>query len=329
MNFTMAKRSRSRTIAAAASGVRATRQKPRIGFRSVLCPVDFSERARLALRYAAAIAEQAGGALHVTYAADPLLVRAAGAALGDRTLTARSLVELRQFTEDTLGAISAERLRVECRVSIGDPPAEALKAALRARSDLIVLGTHGLSGAGRLLAGSTTLGVLQQTTVPVLVVPWPPDGSPDGVPASWPGERIVAAIDLSSDAEDAVEAAAGIAKWFGAELLLIHAVSPAAAPEWFRAELGIGQKARIEEARRVLSGRAAAVKGVRTAATVVEGHPADAIVASATTARAGLIITTLHNRRGWFGSKRGAISYELVARAVAPVLALPPSRRPR
>jgi len=51
------------------------------GFRAVLCPIDFSDHARLALRYAEVVALRAKASLTVTYANDPLLIAAAAAAL--------------------------------------------------------------------------------------------------------------------------------------------------------------------------------------------------------------------------------------------------------
>ena len=50
------------------------------GFRSILCPVDFSDQSRVALRYAAAVAHRAGGRLSILYVNDPLLITAAGIA---------------------------------------------------------------------------------------------------------------------------------------------------------------------------------------------------------------------------------------------------------
>src|SRR6476646_4395633 len=72
------------------------------GFRSVLCPIDFSEQSRLALRYAEAVARRGNARLIVSYANDPLLVAAAATALRDRRLAQRSGNELRTFIDATL-----------------------------------------------------------------------------------------------------------------------------------------------------------------------------------------------------------------------------------
>jgi nucleotide-binding universal stress UspA family protein len=137
----------------------------------VLCPVDFSEHSRLALRYAEAVARRGKGTLTVTYANDPLLVTAAAVALHDRNIAKRSADELRAFINETLPADAVKALRVKSLVSVGSLADEIMKAAARHRSDVIVMGTHGLTGADRVLMGSTTLSILQRTIVPVLAVP--------------------------------------------------------------------------------------------------------------------------------------------------------------
>jgi hypothetical protein len=41
------------------------------------------------------------------------------------------------------------------------------------------------------------------------------------------------------------------------------------------------------------------------------------------------VITALRDRRGWFGARRGSISYHVLVHAITPVLALPPNWRCR
>ncbi len=305
------------------------RQRGWAGFRSVLCPIDFSDPSRLALRYAQAIAQRSHGALTALYVNDPLLVAAAAAALHDRRIAERSAVELRQFVDSTLGSGSG-RTRVVSRVASGDPTREILRAAARGRSDLIVLGSHGLTGADRLLIGSTTLGVLRRTTVPVLAVPRPATGTRARVPAAWPGRRIIAAIELDGTPEGEVETAFRLAEWFDASLLLVHVVAEVAAPSWLRLHVSAEGRRRVARARRQLEALAAGVgRGIRIAARVVRGRVPDEIAAIAASEQAGLIVTALRDRARWFSPARGAVSYQILAKAAAPVLAYPPSWRPR
>ena len=298
------------------------------GFQSVLCPVDFSEHSRQALRYAEAMAVKSGGTVTVTYANDPLLVAAAAAALHDRLVAKRSLKELQAFVDETL-ATSRKRLRLTCQVSIGSPPDQILKAASRQRADLIVVGTHGLTGADRLLLGSTTMSVLQRTSVPVLAVPR--RDAPLGPPsASWPGQRILAPIELDESSAREVEIAARLAQWFGSSILTIHVVAGIAAPQWLRGDLSSHDRMRLARAQQQIDALAAiGQRFVRTEGQVMCGVIADEIAAVAAGEGIELLITALRDRRGWFGARRGSVSYHVLAHAVAPVLAYPQSWRPR
>ena len=67
----------------------------------ILCPIDFSDPSRGALRYAAVAASFAGESLTVLTVNDPLLEQAASMANGAGSLDADALRELRQFVNDT------------------------------------------------------------------------------------------------------------------------------------------------------------------------------------------------------------------------------------
>src|SRR5215472_15697679 len=96
-------------------------------FRRVLCPVDFSEPSRRALRYAEAIARRANASLTVLYVNDPLWVAAAAAALHDRHIIERSGGELQAFVKVALPRRSAAQTQT-CLGS-GYPPNEILRIA--------------------------------------------------------------------------------------------------------------------------------------------------------------------------------------------------------
>ena len=299
------------------------------GFRSVLCPVDFSEQARLALRCAEAIARRGKGTLTVAYANDPLLVTAAAVALHDRNIAKRSAGELRHFVDATLTADATKDRMAKLVVSVGSAATEIMKAAVRNHCDLIVMGTQGLTGSKRLLMGSTTLSILQRTAIPVLAVP-PRIISDDPVPLTWPRRRIMAAIELDRAAHRDVDVAVELASWWGASLLLVHAVSTIDAPDWVSGNLQAHERRAVSRAQRQLNSLATAVRRrVRTDARVVCGRPGDEIAALAASEGIDLVITALRDRRGWFGSRRGAVSYHVLSHAVTPVLAHPQQWRPR
>ena len=142
-----------------------------IALRSLLCPVDFSEQSRHALRWAKALARRTKGRLTVLSAVDPLLAEAARLRFGLDLVHAETEPALRQFAAETWSDEIADATNVNFDVRVGNPADVILETAARERTDLIVMGTHGLGGVRKWLLGSTTERVLRRTHTPVLAVP--------------------------------------------------------------------------------------------------------------------------------------------------------------
>ena len=104
---------------------------PRI-FRSILCPIDFSNNSRAALRYAAMLARLSDAHLLVLYVNDPLLATAAATRPDAEAILASTEDDLRRFVSPAVSKptppISATLLTVA-----GKPAQEILKAAERPR----------------------------------------------------------------------------------------------------------------------------------------------------------------------------------------------------
>jgi nucleotide-binding universal stress UspA family protein len=60
----------------------------------------------------------------------------------------------------------------------GQAPDEIVRVAREAGSDLIVMGTHGRTGLGRLLLGNTAESVLPEADCPVIILKSPQQGAP-------------------------------------------------------------------------------------------------------------------------------------------------------
>lgn len=299
-------------------------------FSSVLCPVDFSDHARVALEFAVALQKRAGGSLRLLFVNDPLLVAAAAAAYNTAALGAATEVELKRFAASTLSPRRLAAAAPDFSTALGKPAREILRALDRGPHDVIVMGTKGLNGARRLLLGSTTSEVLRRAKVPVLAVP-PADAWPDRrgpLPASWPGRTVVAAIELGAAATRDVRQAAEVARWFGASLVLLHVVPIPATPPWFSGDLDAQLRVRCDNAEAALNRLRAELTEVRSTVVVRVGHPPDEIAAVAAERKAGLIVMALRGRGGLFGESPGSITYQVLCHGVAPVLAMPDSRRP-
>ncbi len=108
---------------------------------TIVCPVDYSDCSKRALRFAGVLAEHFGARLVVMHVFDPLV--AGTAALHQFDITGRDgQEELRSFTDDHLPASVRDSKRLERVLLLGTPGHEIVKLARRREADLLVMGTH-------------------------------------------------------------------------------------------------------------------------------------------------------------------------------------------
>jgi nucleotide-binding universal stress UspA family protein len=287
-------------------------------FRSILCAVDFSVHSRQALQYAAAAAKRFRGKVTVLFVNDPLLLAAARQSYGDkRQVVEQSRVELARFARQAVRG-SEQMTSV---VAVGSPASQILATAKRLRSDLIVIGTQGLSGVQKLVFGSTTEQVLRRTTIPVLAVP-PQTTRRNRSHRPLAVDAIIVPIDLAGEwASDAVRGAV-IARMFNVPIRLVHVLRPVQTPTWIR-RIGIpSERQRIAKATRALEHLTRQLgAGVRASCSVVLGEPAHEI-ARLTQRGSPLLVMSLRGTGGIWG-RRGAIAYHVLTHSATPVLGLP------
>jgi nucleotide-binding universal stress UspA family protein len=78
------------------------------------------------------------------------------------------------------------RVRLRHRSAERTPAEEILKAAAALPADLVVMGTHGRSGLGRLLVGSVAEKVMRKAPCPVLTVKAPAPAHTDSPAGNQP-----------------------------------------------------------------------------------------------------------------------------------------------
>jgi len=295
----------------------AARQR-RPPFRSILCAVDFSVHSRQALQYAAAVAKRFRGRVTVLFVNDPLLLAAARQAYGnERQLIEQSRAELVRFVTRAL----RRPQRMPTIVAAGSPASQILATAKRLRSDLIVIGTQGLSGVQKLVFGSTTEQVLRRTTIPVLAIP-PQTTRRSRSHGPLTIDAIIVPIDLAGEwASDAVRGAV-IARMFGVPIRLVHVLPPVQTPAWVRGIRIPAERQRMAKATAALERLTRRLgAGVRASCSVVLGEPAHEI-ARLTRRGSPLLVMSLRGTTGIWG-RRGAIAYHVLTHSATPVLGLP------
>jgi nucleotide-binding universal stress UspA family protein len=137
----------------------------------ILCPIDFSEGSREAVRQALELARDSGGSVTLFHGY-ALPVTAVGEVA---TVSAASLERLDQETDAALAAWRDEIYRPggpEIRIAkgLGSGPDTIVRHAADHHFDLVVIGTHGRTGVKRVLLGSVAEAVVRRAPCPVLVV---------------------------------------------------------------------------------------------------------------------------------------------------------------
>lgn len=142
-----------------------------LNVQTILMPADFSECSQAAFRVARALARDYRARLVVLHIAEPPpfvthgeFERALQRRDGYRSELENSLREL--YPSDSGSG-------VEYRIQDGNPAVEILAVACETGCDLIVMGTHGRTGLGRMLLGSVAEKVLRKVPCPVLTVKAP------------------------------------------------------------------------------------------------------------------------------------------------------------
>ena len=290
--------------------------------RSVLAGVDFSDDSRVALALAARLAVHCGATLHVLHAVEPLL--AAAARQQGRDLVAESLEELRAFTAGTWPlAACAPRLHA----IVGEAPGVILDIASRESADVVVVGSRGMSGAERLLFGSTTEYVLRRADLPVLVVP--PDWTPPQLqtPDLAGVGPVIAGVDLSASSLQAAAAAGWLAGSLSTDLEIVHVVPKRHVLARWQPGADAAAEEEIERARRALAPlvqHLALAGAVRTCVT--GGDVAHALAARAATEGGRRPLIVLGRRAGGSrGVAPGVTAYRVLGESKAPVLVYVPT----
>jgi nucleotide-binding universal stress UspA family protein len=138
----------------------------------ILVPLDFSQCSARALEFALDLARRYEASVDLLYVYHPIvdtLPEAYGVVTAAHASEIVSKLE-QQLASAKQDALAAGAQRVGTQFAHGAPVAEILRVAEERGSDLIVMGTHGRSGAKRLFLGSVAENVVRGAKSAVLVV---------------------------------------------------------------------------------------------------------------------------------------------------------------
>ena len=291
---------------------------------SVMCPVDFSEPSRSALRYAAAIADHFGARLTVLAVDDPVLPDATATA-GVPSLAGDTDRALQRFCSETLTPVSSGPKTMEFRVAVGTPAPEILREAHRLQADLIVISSRGRSGIRKIVFGSTTERVLRETSVPVLVTPHDQRPAPSLSEIARQLASVVAPVDLTAASPFQLAVAGGIAESLSLPLVVAHVLKPTVVPYGVELVMPDAEATVWTDAEKRLAALTTSLgrPRVHTEAIVLMGQPSEEIVKLAAARAPNLIVMGLHSS-GLLGPRMGSVTYDVLCQTHSLVLAIPP-----
>jgi nucleotide-binding universal stress UspA family protein len=204
-----------------------------ISIKNVLFATDFSATSEAALPYATAICRRFGATLyaaHILSEANLLLMTGGVDYVSMGTIYEDAHTEAKEKLDQI--AAHLEGLPVRCYVRHGQVWKGLAGLIEENEIDLIVLGTHGRTGLGKLLLGSVAEDILRHAPCPVLTVGPKVSGHAklpafetkgrDIAPPELDIRQILFATNFASDAGGMALTAVALAQAFRSQLTLLH-----------------------------------------------------------------------------------------------------------
>ncbi|HUA16789.1 MAG TPA: universal stress protein [Verrucomicrobiae bacterium] len=205
-----------------------------VSIRNILLATDFSATSEAALPYAAALCRRFGSTLHLAHVLSEatLLMMSGGV---DYVSMGTIYDDAEAAAKEKLEHVAARLEGIEHRSYVRRGPVWNSLTGIVQRYpiDLIILGTHGRTGLGKLLLGSVAEDILRHAPCPVLTVgpkvcgharlPAFPPGR-DLAPVELDIRQILVATNCGDNPVVLARTAAALAAEFRARLTLMHVV---------------------------------------------------------------------------------------------------------
>ena len=145
--------------------------------KKILCPTDFSENSKHALKYALALATLSQADLQLFHVVEPITYPQSTEffepVLDEVELMMKMEAAFQQQLEDQVTTLKAEYPKISGKLVTGNTFLEIIQAARDDDVDMIVMGTHGRTGLAHVLIGSVAERVVREAPCPVLTVKHP------------------------------------------------------------------------------------------------------------------------------------------------------------
>lgn len=298
----------------------------------LLVPTDFSASADAALSHAVTMAERFQATLHLLHVVNDLGTGLYG--LGDAEKRIDQLEEeAESMARERLQGMARDSSAVDVRTAVAQRVnlgiADAIQEYVQGKNiDLVVMGTYGRSGLGRLVLGSVANTLIRRSSCPVMTVR-ERDETFDP-PSEVDYESLLAPIDFSDHSRTALRLSKEVADRSGATQHLLFVAETRVLPTF--SDTGIPGIGVIEMDPDIVANAEAGLKELNDTVGgpdvegeyhVQEGDVAPAIVDFAETNEADLIVMATRGLTGLDSIMMGSNTERVVRAAPCPVLTVP------
>lgn len=293
----------------------AAQTRARLSLKNLIFLTDFSEPSEAALPFVLSLAREYGAVVHALHVLVPQAFVAAtpeSSIVGIQAQEEYAQAEM-QRTDSSLAGV-AHDVQIVRGMDIW-PVLWQLIGSYSA--DMIVLGTHGRTGAQKMLLGSVAEEVFRQSEVPVLTI------GPRVQVGRHSGARfhhVLYATDFTPESRSAAPYAISMAQENQAQLILFHAIHGKKPGKLPRAP-EISVAGALHELLELV--QPDADLWCRPEPVVKYGEPSASILAEAAERHVDLIVLGVRNAAGRLGAAthlERSVAHKIVAQARCPVL---------
>ena len=141
--------------------------------KNILVPTDFSELSKNAISTAVAICQRHNATLHLFHVVENRFLIAPPEA---HMAAVNVIPELEKAGRESLAVLektlqAKHLVNIQVHIAFGNPGDAIRDKAISLNCELIVMGTHGASGAREFFIGTNAHAVIKNTSIPVLTIP--------------------------------------------------------------------------------------------------------------------------------------------------------------
>jgi len=190
--------------------------------KKILVPIDFSDCSRLAVDFASNLARKVNGEIYLLYVLeteepDTGLGSSGSWAGAEAVSTVPYMIgRLRRVKTEMENFISENGLNtanIHDSAEVGVPYIKINEAAEKYNAEVIIMGTHGVSGMQKVLIGSVAEKVVQHANIPVLTIKERKTVNPT---------NIIFASDFTEEADNIFEKVRDFAAIYNAKIHLLN-----------------------------------------------------------------------------------------------------------